>query len=120
MQATTENHALNGAVHWLQQITEWMSDTDAHDDAICESPLSIDVKSDWTPVGRELEPSEFQILLSYGGPACRIHGLIDVDGDPVEVTIEYQDWGTPWTSLDTTEVQESILNQFASRFIFQS
>jgi hypothetical protein len=45
--------------------------------AIYETPLSIEVRSDWQNIGEELVATNFTILLCTGGPACRIVGELD-------------------------------------------
>ena len=113
---------ISGLMHWLDHTNEcddrydctwtnavvddYASDTlEAHDSdtaqrAISEHPLSVEVRSAWyTPGSDRTEPVEFCILLTTGGPACRIIGLLDVNGQPVECSLEYQDWGVPWTVL---------------------
>ena len=69
---------------------------DAASEAISEDPLSVEVRSGWTTLGNDLEPEEYAILLCTGGPAVRIRGELDSDGNPCRAWIEYQDWGTPW------------------------
>ena len=71
-------------------------DEDQASEAISEDPLSVEVRSGWTTLGNDLEPEEYAILLCTGGPAVRIRGELDSDGDPCRAWIEYQDWGTPW------------------------
>jgi hypothetical protein len=79
-----------------------------------ESPLSLDVRSGWgTP--SKLEPEEFQILLSTGGPALRIIGDLE-DLSPANARLEYQDWGTPWTEYLNTDYE--ALQWFSSLFWF--
>lgn len=64
---------------------------------IQEDPLSVQVRSDWYSPGEESTPGEYQILLSWGGPATRIIGDLNEHGEPMRATLEAQDWGTPWT-----------------------
>ena len=68
-----------------------------------EIPLSVLVRSDWHEPGDESEAGsgEFEILLSTGGPACRIPGCL-YQGEPSyrageRPDIQWQDWGEPWT-----------------------
>jgi len=75
-------------------------DEDAIHERIQESPLSVEVRGDWHAPGEEDEgPSEFNILLSTGGPALRIIGDLDANREPTRARLQYQDWGTPWTEL---------------------
>ena len=71
-------------------------DEDEASEAISADPLSVEVRSGWTTLGNDLEPEEYAILLCTGGPAVRIRGELDSDGNPCRAWIEYQDWGTPW------------------------
>jgi hypothetical protein len=80
-----------------------------------ESALAVDVRSGWGSPG-ELEPEEFQILLSTGGPALRIIG--DLQGnEPSRARLEFQDWGTPWTEW-RRDVDSKALAWFAGLFWF--
>ena len=65
-----------------------------------QSVLSVEVSSsDRQPVGTEFEPTKGRLLLSTGGPACQIIFDLDQWKQPAGNTvIQFQDWGTPWTS----------------------
>jgi hypothetical protein len=83
----------------LAELEDAAGDCIDEDDArqrISEDPLSVEVRSDWTTPGEELEAAEFCILLCTGGPAVRIVGELN-RGEPCRAWLEYQDWGTPWT-----------------------
>ena len=75
-----------------------------------DEALSVEFRSGWTSNPEEMKPEEFKILLSTGGPACQIVGKID-DGscEPIDIEIQYQDWGTPWEplQLNSTYADES-------------
>lgn len=73
-------------------------DAEAIEEYARELALSVCVRSGWAPVGEALEPAEFEILLSTGGPACRIVGDLRNE-EPCRAEIQWQDWGTPWTPL---------------------
>lgn len=74
-------------------------DEDAAFRAFDESPLSVLVRSGWYQPGYDApEPAEYEILLCTGGPAVRIRGELGNDDEPETARLEYQDWGTPWTS----------------------
>ncbi len=87
---------------------------------IQEDPLSIEVRTDWHEVGAEdNKPTEYNILLCTGGPACRIIGDLDQYCQPTTAKIEYQDWGTPWTRYgDTSEDEDNALLTYAQQFYF--
>lgn len=67
------------------------------EDMARELPLSVLVRSDWVaPDARRPEWSEYELLLTTGGPALRLVGTLyayEPDGWP---RLEVQDWGTPW------------------------
>jgi hypothetical protein len=67
----------------------------------------------------DTKPAEFTILLATGGPACRLIGDLNEHGEPENVRIEGQDWGTPWTELrPTTEEERAALETYARTFYF--
>jgi hypothetical protein len=102
----------------LDELEDAAGDCTDEDDArqrISEDPLSVEVRSDWTPPGEELEASEFCILLCTGGPAVRIVGELN-RGEPCRAWLEYQDWGTPWTQY--FGASSDTLCQYASHFFF--
>ena len=89
---------------------------DAIEESCQESALAVDVRSGWGPASEQLEPGEFQILLSTGGPALRIIGDLDNDS-PTDARLEHQDWGTPWTQW-RRGVDIEALEWFCSLFCF--
>ena len=125
MTATKEAHAISNARGQLESIKELYrnykqaeSDGDyIREDEIREQAqdeaLSVQFRSGWTSNPEEMKPEEFKILLSWGGPACQIVGKID-DGscEPIDIEIQYQDWGTPWEPLQLNSIyaETKILN----------
>lgn len=93
-------------------------DQEAIEDEIWESPLSVEVRSGWESIGEKLKPSEYQILMSTGGPAVRIVGDLNGYGTPTSAKLEYQDWGTPWTPYPLTYSENNTLLEFAQHFSF--
>jgi hypothetical protein len=96
------------------------ADVTSEDEAqtrIYEDPLSVQVRSDWTDPGATMVAGEFMILLCTGGPAVRIVGELDDNGDPARAWMEFQDWGTPWTRYGAASQDELV--RYASYF-FQS
>lgn len=84
-----------------------------------EDPLSIQVRSGWyTPgsLSENLVPEEFEILLSTGGPAVRIIGDLDANGEPERARLQAQDWFTPWT--DYLDVDQETLLTYCRCFLF--
>lgn len=99
----------------LQAIAGDFTDSDDVATELHNYPLSIDVRSGWTPVGGQLEAAEYSILLTTGGPAARIWGELDDDGTPTSARMEAQDWGTPWTDV-YTDYDDALL-EFAQFII---
>ncbi len=100
------------------QREEYHDEDGAHQ-AIREDPLSIEVRSDWTPPGENMGPMEYQILLSTGGPAVRITGDLDDYCEPSSARLEYQDWGTQWTGYYPLSSEETgVLLDYARCFYF--
>jgi len=82
---------------------------------IQEDPLSVQVRSGWFNIGEPLEASEYEILLSWGGPAVHIVGELNEYHEPETAKLEFQDWGIPW---DGVYFEEEILLQYARNFYF--
>lgn len=96
-------------------------DEDTIRQRIEESPLSVEVRSDWHTPGSQDEtskPAEYCILLSTGGPALRIIGELDQYCQPSSARLEYQDWFTPWTEKITTGDDHAALLRWAQVFYF--
>ena len=88
------------------------------DEYVHEMPLSVLVRSDWHFPGKEAESTEYEILLSTGGPALRIVGELDQYSQPTSANIQTQDWFEPWTDMTTTEEEDAALIFFVSCFYF--
>ena len=112
METTKEkNHALTNCVGQLETIKELYrnyQEAESNDDyeaqdAIREEALndalSVEFRSGWSANSEDMKAEEFKILLSWGGPACRIIGKLDQYNQPTDIEIQYQDWGTPWENL---------------------
>ena len=109
--STKENHALTNCMNQLESIkedyrnykeAESNDDYEAQDEireSVSNSALSVEFRSGWTSNPEEMKPEEFKILLSWGGPACQIIGNLDQYKQPTDIEIQYQDWFTPWESL---------------------
>lgn len=125
---TDHKHAIDNAASWLITIHKLLAIVGASDigDAereeaeteIYQSPLSVQARCGWHDWGRQLdgEVEEVSILLSTGGPACRIHGTIRQDGG-WDCELQWQDWGTPWTNHVTTHEDRAALERFADYFL---
>jgi hypothetical protein len=129
MENTTDDRTISQARSQLDAICELVEaygtvhKNDADDsetlEAIYSSVLDVSVRSDWQPPGRRFEPGEYQLLLCWGGPACRVIGELD-GGDPITAHIEYQDWFTPWQELRTSAAETEALIDYARFFHFGS
>jgi hypothetical protein len=84
---------------------------------LLDMPLSLQVRSGWTDLGETLRPEEFEILLSTGGPAVRIVGDLDQNGEPTSARLEAQDWFTRWFEVFAPHVHTTAL-EFARQFYF--
>jgi len=51
-------------------------------------------------------------LISYGGPSYRIQIEVGQDSEILAIRPQYQDWYTKWVTMETTEEQNKILQQF--------
>jgi len=91
-------------------------DVDTVTQAINETPLSIEVRGGWLPVGtyEPDRPTDYRILLCVGGSAVRVVGWLDGFGYPETARLEYQDWFIPWTEF-TSDYE--LLN-FARMFYY--
>lgn len=103
-------HAKENAKAWLYEIkviTKQIEETrdgdelDELNERVQEMPLSVEVRDGWRAPGQFIEDNavEYQILLSTGGPALRISGGLDKYNRPSSATLQWQDWGTPWTEF---------------------
>jgi len=140
---TKPNHALDNCKGQLENIIElYKLSNAAHDASInCALERSIDdpgrdieeearemaldvcwKSDDWQAVGEELTPTKGRVLLTTGGPACQV--ICNLEGDyPSDPEIQWQDWGTPWTTpsiqreleLDF-ELADSALEWFINLF----
>lgn len=88
--AVLKEHGYDGTNHDV--VAEWI------EDAMREAALSVEIREGWRSPGERasMEPTEFQVLLSTGGPALRLIGELN-DGDPARCWFEHQDWGTSWS-----------------------
>lgn len=96
-------------------------DEDEIREEIDNFPLSLSVRDSWYAPGakQDAEPMEYEILLSTGGPACRIYGNLDEHNEPDDFPdIQFQDWFTPWESLDIESEEREALAKFARFFWF--
>ena len=107
----------------------WSNDgstADAFQDAVTqyvqEMPLSVLVRSGWyVPGTPEQQPEEFEILLSTGGPACRIIGELDRGSvawqSGCRPVMQHQDWFKPWTE-SSYAIDTNALLWFCEQFYY--
>lgn len=118
--AMTSLEALNEGAESAEFDGETFTDADAVRQRIHEGPLSVEVRSDWHTPGVASDLGEFRILLSTGGPALQLTGELDEHGQPYgQPVLQWQDWGTPWTTYyDTTDDEDEALKNYACEFYF--
>jgi hypothetical protein len=84
---------------------------------ILEYPLSVQFRSDWHNPDEKPEDAEFEILLTTGGPAVKIVGDLNSDGEPCRAWLEYQDWFVPWKEYFGEMRDSRYLLEFAQELI---
>ena len=58
-------------------------------------------------------------LISWGGPAYRLQITFNEDKELVSIKPQYQDWGTYWTTMQTTSKQDQILSDFVANLYLE-
>ena len=131
---TKQNHAITNCKGQLENIIDLYKrfkfdetlgalDKEEIEELAKDEALDVCWKSDdWQAVGAELTPTKGRVLLTTGGPACQVICNIE-DGYPSDPEIQWQDWGTPWTTpsiqceleLDF-ELADSALEWFINLF----
>jgi len=110
----------------IESIIEMVEGLDTEDDerreeaeqTIHEDPLEVSVRGGWCSPGVEAEDEEFLVLLCTGGPAVRIIGDLNKYNKPENVTVQYQDWFTPWIDFQMTDEQEEAVLKYAQQFYY--
>jgi hypothetical protein len=137
---TDTQHAIANAQSWMETIAAGMAaydalsndvdapaqsfdgetfeDADALRERMEQAPLAVSVRSDWSTPYDTLTPSEYQVLLTTGGPALRIVGDLNEHGEAETARLQYQDWGTPWIAYTLAQAEEARVLAFASLFYF--
>lgn len=83
---------------------------------IQELPLEVSVRVNcWSSPFESLEPDEYRILLSFGGPNVQVVGGLE-RGEPVTARLECS-WYSDWL---TESVDEKKLLEFSRLFLFRS
>jgi hypothetical protein len=121
--------ALTGAAADVLSELDWDVETSTPEtlqEAITDyangMPLTVLVRSGWYfPGAFEAEPAEFEILLSTGGPACRIIGELDRGSvawqSGCRPVMQHQDWFKPWTE-SSYAIDTNALLWFCEQFYF--
>jgi len=119
------NPALTNAASWYETLADQLarlkvacneSDEtyEAVREEIQEAPLSLAVRSLWAEPGAPMEPGQFCILLTTGGPGLRIVGTLGRYNCPEDSRMEWQDWGQPWTEYP--QADSAVLDTWAAQF----
>ena len=58
-------------------------------------------------------------LISWGGPAYRLQITFNKDNKIVSIMPQYADWGTSWTSMNTTYEQDKTLKEFVNNLCLE-
>jgi hypothetical protein len=115
-------HARENAKAWVSDISQMLerldNDQPGAEDTIHQSPLEVSVRSGWGTPGEKMEPNEYKILLSTGGPALRIIGELDEHFEPETAVLEMQDWGIIWTPVPLSKDETHNLLRYASIFYY--
>ena len=86
-----------------------------------EMPLTVLVRSDWHFPDSKMETAEFEILLSTGGPACRIVGQLERGAVAWQAgcrpILQHQDWFTPWSD-SSYDIDTNALLWFCEQFYY--
>ena len=118
---TTTDEEISAALELINPVTpedrQTYHDEDDATDRIQESPLEVSVRSGWHSPGEDHGPEEYQILLTWGGPAARITGNLDNYGQPCSARLERQDWDTPWTT-HRAHYSSPVLLTYAQQFYY--
>lgn len=94
----------------LKELEEEAGECKDQDEArqrIQEDALSVRIFGERTD--GEWVADKFEILLATGGPAVRIMGELDANGEPSHAWLEIQDWGTPWQEYYETGIRDTLL-----------
>ena len=98
----------------LEEAAGDCADEDEARERIEEDALSVEVRSGWCLIGGVLEPDEYRILLTTGGPAVQITGELGRYGTPETARLEVQDWFLPWTEY--ADADEGVLLAYVNCF----
>jgi hypothetical protein len=96
-------------------------DVDEAREAITDDVLNVEVRTDWHGVGaiEACKPTDYKILLCWGGPAVQIVGSLDEYNQPDTARLQYQDWFTEWEDYPLTDEEAQTLLTYAQQFLFE-
>lgn len=82
--------------------------------------LAVRIRSGWYEPGSDPEgPAQYEILLSPGGPACRIVGSLDAHCEPEgSPELQAQDWLSQWQRVPIGAIEHDALVVFVGLFSF--
>ena len=106
----------------LYESADALNSSEALEEAerrIDESPLSVEIRSEWHTPGSKVSGGQYKILLCTGGPAVQIVGELDEYSQPMDAKLQYQDWFTPWNDFSVSSADAEILLTFAGRFYYE-
>ena len=100
--------------------TQEYHDEEAAREFLTDSPLSVEVRTDWHAVGavEAAKPTHYKILLCWGGPAVQIAGSLNQYNQPDSAELQYQDWFIEWMHFPMTGEDEAVLIAYATEFYF--
>tara|TARA_R100001509_G_scaffold82530_2_gene46468 strand:- start:1376 stop:1738 length:363 start_codon:yes stop_codon:yes gene_type:complete len=58
-------------------------------------------------------------LISWGGPSYRLQITFNEDNELVSIKPQFQDWFTYWETMETTEEQDNILEEYVERLALE-
>ena len=89
-------------------------------EAITDDALTVEVRTDWHSVGavEAAKPTDYKILLCWGGPAVQIIGTLDTFNQPDSAKLQYQDWFTEWTNYPLTNAEAETLVKYAQQYYY--
>src|SRR5262249_12609280 len=93
-------------------------DADLAREIILLDPLSLQVRGGWHRPGEYSSSEEYEILVSWGGPASRIIGDLDERLSPATARFQYQEWFTPWIDARISDADEHTLLAYVRQFDF--
>lgn len=119
-QAHAQARSIREMVEELEAVSNdgTAKDVETAEQRIQEDALSVEVRSGWYVSGAAPEPEEFKILLCCGGPHVEMRGELGKHGEPENVALYYQDWGTGLIKRDNQPGDQEAFLIYAGQFYF--